>query len=107
MSKIIVSYCLKSQASAEEYEKYFRQEKYSLVTSFPSVKSFKLNKVISAIEGEKSADYMGILEVTSLESYSKDRETEKFKKFLAKWINFAEPSSIRVFYAEELNTEIP
>lgn len=107
MPKIIISYCLKSQASAQEYEKYFRQEKYSLVTSFPSVKSFELNKVISAIEGEKSADYIGTLEIKSLESYQKDRETEKFRKFLARWINFAAPSSIRVFYTEEVNTEIP
>ncbi len=107
MPKIIVSYCLKPQASAEEYEKYFRQEKYSLVTSFPSVKSFKLNKVISTIEGGKSADYIGILEITGLESYDKDRKTKKFQKFLAKWINFVQASSISVFCTEEVNTKIP
>ncbi|OGL42316.1 MAG: hypothetical protein A3C43_07085 [Candidatus Schekmanbacteria bacterium RIFCSPHIGHO2_02_FULL_38_11] len=78
MTKIIVSYCLKPQVTKEEYEKYFRKEKYSLVTSFPSVKSFELNKVVNVMEGEKTADYMGILEIESLEAYQKDRETEKF-----------------------------
>ena len=107
MPKIIVSYCLRPQVSQVEYEKYFREEKHSRVTSFPSVISFKLNRVTSILEGEKSADYIGVLEIISLEAYEKDRETEKFQNFLAKWINFAEPSTIRVFCTEEVNTKIP
>jgi len=102
MSKIMVLYSLKAEVTEEEYEGYFRDEKYSIVASFPSVNSFKLNKVKVSLEGEKSADYIGILEVKDLKSYQKDRETPEFQKFLAKWINFVEPSSIRVFYTEEI-----
>ena len=102
MSKIIVLYCLKPQVTEKEYEKYFRDEKYSIVMSFPSVNTFKLNRVTETLQGEKSADYIGILEVENLDSYQRDRETQEFQEFLAKWINFVEPSSIRVFYTEEV-----
>ena len=102
MKKIMISYLLKKRVAPEEYEKYFREEKYSIVMSFPSVNTFKLNRVTETLQGEKSADYIGILEVENLDSYQRDRETQEFQEFLAKWINFVEPSSIRVFYTEEV-----
>ena len=102
MKKIIISYLLKKKVTPEEYEKYFRDDKYLTVMSFPSVNTFKLNRVRETLQGEKSADYIGILEVENLDSYQRDRETQEFQEFLAKWINFVEPSSIRVFYTEEV-----
>ena len=102
MPNIIISYFLKPEVSNEEYEKYFRQEKYSLVMSFPSVNTFKLNRVIQTLDGKKTADYVGVLEIESLESYQWDRETEEFQEFLNKWITFIEPSSVNVSYAEEV-----
>jgi len=102
MLNIIVCYRLKPEVTNEEYEKYFKQEKYPLVMSFPSINTFKLNRVMETLEGKGTADYVGVLEIESLASYQRDRETIEFQEFLSKWITFVEPSSINVSYVEEV-----
>ena len=102
MKKIIVSYRLKTEKSAEEYEEYFRAEKYAVVTGFPSVKEFRLYRVGEMLEGVKDADFVGELIVSSLEEYNKDRQTENFRKFIEKWIQFAIPESMKVISLDEV-----
>ncbi len=102
MKKILVSYRLKAERSAEEYEEYFRSEKYAVVTGFPSVKEFRLYRVGELLEGKKDADFIGELVVSSLEDYEKDRNTDDFRKFIEKWIEFAIPESMRVIALDEV-----
>jgi len=102
MKKIIVSYRLKPDKSAEEYEEYFRSEKYSVVKGFPSVREFRLYRVGEILEGIKDADFIGEMIVSSLEEYEKDRNTEDFREFIEKCIQFAVPESMKVVALDEV-----
>lgn len=102
MKKIIVSYRLRPEKTAEQYEEYFRNEKYSVVKGFSSVKEFRLYRVGKMLEGAKDADFVGELIVSSLEEYDKDRKTEEFRRFIEKWIQFAVPESMNVIALDEV-----
>ncbi|RMF92460.1 MAG: EthD family reductase [Candidatus Schekmanbacteria bacterium] len=102
MEKIIVYYKLRENKSAEEYEDYFRNEKYSVVMNFPSVKEFKLYRADEMLTGKKEFDFLGELTVTSIEEYKKDRDSEAFKEFIEKWVSYALPESMKVVSLKEI-----
>jgi hypothetical protein len=86
MAKEIILYNLAEHVTDEEYKDYVTKEKGPLLESLSSVKKFELVKITGAVSGEIPYKYVGILHLSSLESfYQKDAPSPKFNDFMKKW----------------------
>ncbi len=97
MAKEIILYNLKKDVSPEDYEAWCREYKGPLLTGLDSVAGFTLVKILGGVQGNGETgkfpepapspyQYIGIMNVHSMEALNKDRESEKFQKeFFAQW----------------------
>ena len=86
MPKEIILYNLADNVTDEAYKEYVVNEKGPLLESLSSVKKFQLVRIKSSASGEIPYQYVGILDVTSLdEFYQKDAPSPKFQDFMKKW----------------------
>jgi hypothetical protein len=84
MAKQIIMYNLAEHITDEEFKKYVISEKGPLITSLPSVKKYELVKVSGGLGGKIPYQYVGIVDLTSLEEYNqdtgKDPRYQEFRK---------------------------
>jgi hypothetical protein len=99
MPKQIILYNLKDGVTDEDYQKWCESFKGPLLLSLNASKSFTLVKMFGGMKGDgrkpnppqetpSPFNYIGILDVTSLEESRKDAGTKAFKEdFFPKWIS--------------------
>lgn len=86
MHKEIILYNLKDSVNDEAYREYCETRKGPLIRSLPSCRNFSLVRVTGSVKGVIPYAYVGIVEVTSLEEWQRDAESEPFRNFLTEWI---------------------
>ncbi len=62
--------------SQREYEDYARREYVSTVRSLPSVCGFNLYRSLAAPPGASVYSYVGVLDVSNLDDYEADTQTQ-------------------------------
>lgn len=86
MEKQIILYNLAKGVTEEKYHEYVLKEKGPLLESLSTVQKYELLKVVHSESGKIPYNYIGILDVSSLEQFGqKDAPTPKFQGFLQKW----------------------
>ena len=85
MAKQIILYNLAENVTDEQYQDFVKKEKGPLLDSLPSVKKFELVRIKGAQTGEVPYNYVGILDVNSLEEFNeKGATTQKFQDLMVK-----------------------
>jgi hypothetical protein len=99
MAKEIILYNLRDDVKEEDYVKWCESYKGPILLSLDGAKSFTLCKMMGGIRGNGKAgtppgptsppyQYIGIMDVTSLEAWSKAHETKAFKEeFFPQWFS--------------------
>ena len=99
MPKEIILYNLRGDVKEEDYVKWCESYKGPLLIRQPASKSFTLLKVMGGMTGNGQEgkppepttppyNYIGILDVTSLEEHGKVREGKEFKEeFFPQWFS--------------------
>jgi hypothetical protein len=72
MAKYLIMYNLAEHITEEVFKKYVASEKGPLISSFSSVKKYELIKVSGGSGGKIPYQYVGIVDLTSLEEYKQD-----------------------------------
>jgi len=86
MAKEIILYNLAPHVTDEAYKDYVTKEKGPLLESLSSVKKFTLVKITGSASGKVPYQYVGILDVKSLDAfYKNDAPSKKFQDFMKKW----------------------
>jgi hypothetical protein len=87
MEKQIILYNLAKGVTDEKYKEYVLTDKGPLIESLSSVNKYELWKIVHAQSGNIPYNYVGIMEVSSLEQFAqKDVPSDKFKGFEKKWL---------------------
>lgn len=86
MPKEIILYNLNDEVTDEEYRQYCEARKGPLIRSLPSCKDFTLVRISGSQKGETPYDYVGIVDVTSIEDWKRDAASEPFQNFLKEWV---------------------
>ena len=117
MPKEIILYNLRDDVKEEDYKKWCEDYKGPLLLGLPGSKSFALLKMMGGIQGngqEGNApnptaspfNYIGILDITSLEDWGKARESNAFKEeffpqWFSKWVaDFYVLGGVEIYYGE-------
>jgi hypothetical protein len=98
MAKEIILYNLRDDVKEEDYVQWCEYYKGPLLIGLPGSKSFTLLKMMGGVQGDGRKgslpsptkppfNYIGILDVTSLEDWGKSRESEAFKEFFSRWLS--------------------
>ena len=99
MGKEIILYNLRDGIKEEDYKKWCEDYKGPLLLGLPGAKSFTLLKMMGGIQGngqkgnppnptKSPFNYIGILDLTSLEDWGKARESKAFKEeFFPQWFS--------------------
>jgi len=99
MAKNIILYNLKEGVRDEDYKKWCETYKGPLLLSLSASKSFTLVRMLGGIRGDgrenippeetsSPFNYIGILDVTSLEELKNDTESKAFKEdFFPQWLS--------------------
>jgi hypothetical protein len=86
MAKRIIMYNLAENVTEEAFQKYVTSEKGPLITSLPSVKKYELVKVTSGPGGKIPYQYVGIMDLTSLDEYNqKATKVPQYQDFQKKF----------------------
>ena len=79
---------LKKEVKAKDYEKWVHASDYPTAKKMKSIKSYKVHRINGAFMGDKVYDYVEVIEITNLEDYGKDLNSDNGKKLLAEWSNY-------------------
>jgi REDY-like protein HapK len=79
---------LKKGADAKEYEKWVQRVDYPLAKKMKSIRSYKVHRINGAFEGQKNYDYIEVLEISDLDSYTRDLGSPEGKQLLGEWSNY-------------------
>ena len=79
---------LKPGANSKEYEKWVRERDYPTAKRIKSIKSYRVHRINGAFEGQKKYDYIEVLEITDLDTYTRDLSSSEGKKLLAEWSDY-------------------
>lgn len=87
MEKQVILYNLAKGITDEKYREYVLNDKGPLIESLSSVNKYELLKIVHSQTGNIPYNYVGIMEVSSLEQFvQKDAPSDKFKGFEQKWL---------------------
>jgi hypothetical protein len=117
MAKEIILYNLRADVKEEDYVKWCESYKGPLLLSLPGSKSFTLVKMMGGVTGNGQKghtpgptgspyQFIGIMDLTSLEEWGKAHETAKFKdeffsQWFARWVgDFYVLGGVEVYYGE-------
>ncbi|MBW2066251.1 MAG: hypothetical protein JRJ03_15160 [Deltaproteobacteria bacterium] len=117
MPKEIILYNLKDDVKEEDYVKWCETYKGPLLLGQQGAKAFTLLKMMGGIQGngqkgnppsptKSPFNYIGIMDVTSLEEWGKARETKAFKEeffpqWFSKWVaDFYVLGGIELYHGE-------
>jgi hypothetical protein len=99
MAKCIILYNLKEGITGEDYAKWCAEYKGPFFLSFGACKSFTLVGMLGGMKGDGAKgippegtpppyEYIGIVDVASLEEWQKDTETKPFnEEFFPQWFS--------------------
>lgn len=98
MAKEIILYNLREDVKEEDYVQWCECYKGPLLIGLPGSKSFTLLKMMGGVQGDGQKgsppsptkppfNYIGVLDVNSLEEWGKSRESEPFEEFLSQWLS--------------------
>jgi hypothetical protein len=101
MPKEIILYNLAPHVTDEEFKEYATQEKGPLIESLPSVKKYTLVKITRSPTGNIPFGYMGIVDITSVESFlENDAKMQKYQDFRAKFQKMV--TGLQIMFGEEI-----
>jgi hypothetical protein len=117
MPKEIILYNLRDEVKEEDYKKWCEDYKGPLLLGLPGSKSFALLRMMGGVQGNGQEgkapnptpspfNYIGILDVTSIEEWGKARESKAFKEeffpqWFSKWVaDFYILGGEEVYYGE-------
>ena len=99
MAKAIILYNMRDDVKEEDYVKWCEDYKGPLLLGLAPAKSFTLLKMMGGMQGngqkgnppnptKSPFNYIGILDVTSLEDWGKARESKAYKEeFFPQWFS--------------------
>jgi len=98
VAKEVILYNLRDDVREEDYVKWCEDYKGPLLIGLPGSKSFTLLRMMEGVQGDGQTgsppnsakppfNYIGILDVASLEEWGKSRESKAFKEFLSQWLS--------------------
>jgi len=79
---------LKMGVNAKDYERWVHETDYPTAKKMKSVKSYKVHRINGALLGDKVYDYIEVIEISGVEDFGKDLNSEAGKKLLAEWSNY-------------------
>lgn len=79
---------LKPRVNAKDYEKWVYSSDYPTAKKMKSIKSYHVHRINGAFQGDKTYDYIEVIEITDLDKYGKDLNSDAGKKLLAEWSNY-------------------
>jgi hypothetical protein len=101
MAKEIILYNLADHVTDEEFKEYVVNEKGPLIESLPSVKKYTLIKITGSPAGEIPHKYIGIVDITSVESFmANDAKTQKYQDFREKFSKLV--TDLQIMFGEEV-----
>jgi hypothetical protein len=100
MAKEIILYNLAANVSDSEYKDYVIKEKGPFFDSLQSVKKFELVKITGAATGQIPYKYVAIVHLNSPDDFQKDKPSQEFQDFFAKWS--AKVSDFHILSGEEI-----
>ncbi|MGD9142665.1 MAG: hypothetical protein PVG61_02325 [Dehalococcoidia bacterium] len=101
MDREIILYNLADHVTDEEFNDYVKNEKGPLIESLPSVKKYTLVRITKSPTGEIPYEYMGIVDITSIEEFLKtDAQLQKYQDFRAKFQTMVK--DLQILFGEEV-----
>ena len=101
MAKEIILYNLADHVTDGEFNDYVKNEKGPLIESLPSVKKYTLVHITKSPTGEIPHEYMGIVDITSIEDFLKtDAQLQKYQDFRVKFQTMVK--DLQILFGEEM-----
>lgn len=76
MTRVFIMHNLRPGTSQREYEEYAKKEYVPTLRSLPSVCEFNLYRGLAAPPGATVYEYIGVLDVSNLDDYEADTQTQ-------------------------------
>ena len=74
--------------NANDYERWVHETDYPTSKKMKSVTSYKVHRINGALQGEKVYDYIEVIEISDVENFGRDLNSETGKKLLEEWSNY-------------------
>jgi hypothetical protein len=104
--KCFVTFRLRPGITPEEYEKWFRETNVPAVRKMKSIESYRVWRVVDAMEGEPTFEVLEEMEIEDRAAF--DREVEELPEMAAMLEGWYERVTDQVIlYAEEIAQEDP
>ena len=100
MFKEIILYSLAPGVTHEEYARYVAEKKGPFFEKLSGVRQFTLVRITSSNTEKIPFQYIGIVDLTSLEDWGKEIATPAFAEFMKEWT--AKVSDFFVLGGEEI-----
>jgi hypothetical protein len=79
--KCLVTFRLKPELTPEQYEEWFRTENVPAVRKMQSILSYRVWRVVGAMEGSPTFDYLEEMEIENRQAF--EREVEELPEMAA------------------------
>jgi hypothetical protein len=79
--KCLVTFRLKPELTAEQYEEWFRAENVPAVRKMQSILGYRVWRVVGAMEGSPTFDYLEEMEIENRQAF--EREVEELPEMAA------------------------
>jgi hypothetical protein len=101
MAREMIFYNLADHVTDQEFDDYVKNEKGPLIESLPSVKKYTLVRVTQSPTGEIPHEYIGIVDITSIEDFLKnDAQSQKYQGFRTKFQTMVK--DLQIVFGEEI-----
>ena len=98
MPTLVFTYSPKEDVKFEEFARFLREVDQPVTLSLPSTKS---SRILQVLNSNGSFECIEILEITSMEEWARDSQTEAVQKVVAEWPKFGDLESLKVYQCEE------
>lgn len=98
MPTLIFTYSPKEGVPFDEFARFLQEVDQPATLSLPSTKSSRILRVMDA---NGAFECIEILEITSMEEWERDSQTEAVQKVVAEWPKYGDTVSLKVYRCQE------
>jgi hypothetical protein len=102
--KCLVTFRLKPEVTAEQYEEWFRAENVPAVRKMQSILSYRVWRIVGAMEGTPTFDYLEEMEIEDRGAFEREvEELPEMAAMLEGW--YSRVADQVVVYGEEVRQD--
>ena len=102
--KCFVTFRLKPELTPDQYEEWFRNENVPAVRKMQSILSYRVWRVVAALEGSPSFDYLEEMEIEDRREFEREvEELPEMAAMLEGW--YSRVADQVILYGEEVRQE--